>query len=126
MKKLLGIYIVEIGYIFNDLFSFFIFYFHCFFKIFSKWNVDLQMTKFKLALSHDETKLLSAGHTIKMWDLQSKQVLKTFNGHATRITNIMFSTKDEICISSAEHDRFINIWKCQDRDSNNINLAGKL
>ncbi|CAG8648443.1 4605_t:CDS:10 [Funneliformis caledonium] len=92
-------------------------------KVISNWNVDSQMAKFKLALSHDETKILSAGHTIKMWDLQSKQVLKTFTGHATRITNIMFSAKDEICISSAEHDRYINIWKFLDGDNDNGNPA---
>ncbi|GES86925.1 WD repeat-containing protein 43 [Rhizophagus clarus] len=85
--------------------------------VISKWNVGSQMTKHKLALSHDETKLLSVGHSIIMLDLQSKQILKTFTGHATRITNIMFSTKDELFITSAEHDRFINIWKCQDNGS---------
>lgn len=79
------------------------------------------MTKYKLTLSHDETKLLSVGHSIIMWDLQSKKILKTFTGHATRITNVMFSAKDELFITSAEHDRFINIWKCQD----NGNLDGK-
>jgi U3 small nucleolar RNA-associated protein 5 len=94
-------------------------------KIFSKWNVGSQMTKLKLALSHDETKLLSAGYNIKMWDLQSKQVLKTFTGHATRIVSTIFSAKDEICVTSAEHDRFINIWRCQGEDGNNGNLAGK-
>ncbi|RIA95750.1 WD40-repeat-containing domain protein [Glomus cerebriforme] len=89
--------------------------------VISKWNIGSQMTNFKLALSHDETKLLSVGHNMKMWDLRSKQVLKTFTGHATRITNVMFSAKDEIFITSAEHDRFINIWKCQGEDSDNGN-----
>jgi U3 small nucleolar RNA-associated protein 5 len=84
------------------------------------------MTKLKLALSHDETKLLSVGHRFKMWDLKSKKVLKTFTGHATRIINAIFSAKDEICVTSAEHDRFINIWKCQGEDGDNNILAGKL
>ncbi|CAI2181067.1 2791_t:CDS:10 [Funneliformis geosporum] len=92
-------------------------------KVISNWNVDSQMTKFKLALSHDETKILTAGHTIKLWDLRSKQVLKTFTGHATRIGNILFSAKDEICISSAEHDRYINIWKVLDGDGYDGNPA---
>ncbi|PKC07834.1 WD40 repeat-like protein [Rhizophagus irregularis] len=83
-------------------------------SVISKWNVGSQMTKYKLGLSHDETKLLSVGHSIIMWDLQSKEIHKTFTGHATRITNIMFSAKDYLFITSAEHDRFINIWKCQD------------
>src|SRR6266487_738471 len=95
-------------------------------KSFSKWNVGSQMTKYKLALTHDETKLLSVGHSIKMWDLQSKQILKTFTGHTTRITNIMFSAKDELFITSAERDRFINIWKFQGEDSVNGNMDGKL
>ncbi|CAG8727129.1 2507_t:CDS:2, partial [Dentiscutata heterogama] len=64
--------------------------------IISKWKVDSQTTKYIITLSHDETKLLSAGHTIKLWDLRSKQVLKSFTGHVSIITNIMFSASDDI------------------------------
>ncbi|CAG8432901.1 4730_t:CDS:2 [Diversispora eburnea] len=93
-------------------------------NVISKWKLDAQTTKFIISLSHDETKLLTAGHTIKLWDLQTKQVLKSFTGHASTITNIIFSSDDDICVSIAEHDRFINIWKCQDDDgTQGVNLA---
>ncbi|CAG8504930.1 17660_t:CDS:2, partial [Racocetra persica] len=91
--------------------------------VISKWKVDTQTTKYIITLSHDETKLLSAGHTIKLWDLRSKQVLKSFTGHVSIITNIMFSTSDDLCVSTAEHDRFINIWQCHGNEPQGVGFA---
>ncbi|CAG8603059.1 24388_t:CDS:2 [Gigaspora rosea] len=89
----------------------------------SKWKVDSQTTKYIITLSHDETKLLSAGHTIKLWDLRLKQVLKSFTGHVSIITNIMFSVSDDICVSTAEHDRFINIWQCKGNEPQGVGFS---
>ncbi|CAG8743528.1 10843_t:CDS:2, partial [Cetraspora pellucida] len=91
--------------------------------VISKWKVDTQTTKYIITLSHDETKLLSAGHTIKLWDLRSKQVLKSFTGHVSIITNIMFSASDDFCVSTAEHDRFINIWQCHGNEPQGVGFA---
>ncbi|RUP43476.1 WD40-repeat-containing domain protein, partial [Jimgerdemannia flammicorona] len=77
----------------------------------SNWKADIKSIK-KIALSYGETKLLAAGHTIKMWDLDTRTVVKKFTGHASAITSIVFSANDTICASTAEHDRYINIWDC--------------
>ncbi|KAG9295394.1 hypothetical protein G9A89_013423 [Geosiphon pyriformis] len=86
--------------------------------VISKWKADSVCTR-SLALSHDERILASAGHTIILWDLESKQLIKKLTGHASLITKILFGSNDNICISTAEHDRFINVWDCRkDSDSN--------
>ncbi|GAB5586757.1 Small subunit (SSU) processome component [Umbelopsis nana] len=86
-----------------------------------KWKADSKSIK-KLALNHSETKLATAGHTINLWDLATKKVTKKFTGHASTITNVVFGPNDDICVSIAENDRYVNVWDCssQSDDSGNI------
>lgn len=43
----------------------------------SKWKADAKNVR-RLKLSHSETKLATAGHTISLWDLAERKVIKVF------------------------------------------------
>ncbi|CAH1766430.1 1975_t:CDS:2 [Entrophospora sp. SA101] len=91
------------------------------FKEIGKWKDAKQIPK-HLAISHDGERLLSTNNDIKLWDLETKKVIKTFTGHASIITNIIFSNDNKVCVSSAEHDRYINVWRCQnDNNDDKVN-----
>ncbi|KAG2184959.1 hypothetical protein INT43_000872 [Umbelopsis isabellina] len=87
----------------------------------SKWKADSKSVN-KLNLNHSETKLATAGHTINIWDLATKKISKKFTGHASTITRVVFGPHDDICVSIAENDRYVNVWDCsnQSEDSSNI------
>ncbi|EDO19323.1 hypothetical protein Kpol_1036p69 [Vanderwaltozyma polyspora DSM 70294] len=61
---------------------------------------------------HDETNLLAAGYmdgTIKVWDLLSKSVLLTFNGHKSAITVMKFDVTGTRLISGSRDSNII-VW----------------
>ncbi|KAJ3184738.1 hypothetical protein HDU87_004143 [Geranomyces variabilis] len=64
----------------------------------------------KIALSHDGSRLLTAGHAIKLWDLSTRQLLKTLPGHASEVIRLQFSADDTTCVSAADDDRHIGVW----------------
>ncbi|KAF9087328.1 WD repeat-containing protein 43 [Mortierella sp. GBA35] len=66
----------------------------------------------KIQLNHEENMILTAGHSMKLWDLETREVIKSFTGHASAITNVVFSANDKFLASTAEQDRFINLWDC--------------
>ncbi|KAF9903240.1 WD repeat-containing protein 43 [Linnemannia zychae] len=77
----------------------------------SKFHADNKSVK-KIQLDHEENMLLTAGHNMKLWDLTSREIIKSFTGHASAITNVVFSANDKFLASTAEQDRFINLWDC--------------
>ncbi|KAI1307384.1 WD repeat-containing protein 43 [Mortierella claussenii] len=77
----------------------------------SKLNAGTKALK-KIQLNHEETMMLTAGHSMKLWDLESREAIKNFTGHASAITNVVFSANDKFLASTAEQDRFINLWDC--------------
>ncbi|KAG0039763.1 WD repeat-containing protein 43 [Gryganskiella cystojenkinii] len=87
----------------------------------SKFQADNKAVK-KIQISHDETMILTAGHSMKLWDMESRELIKNFTGHASAITNIVFSGNDKFLASTAEQDRFINLWDCSrdNQQENNI------
>ncbi|CAG8569225.1 5772_t:CDS:2 [Ambispora gerdemannii] len=91
-------------------------------NVVSKWKADSKVTK-KLALSHNQSRLITTGYTIKLWDLNSKKVIRNYTGHTSLINNIIFMASDNMCISAAEDDRFINVWDCQGNIEGGVNLA---
>ncbi|EIE79022.1 hypothetical protein G6F46_003686 [Rhizopus delemar] len=91
-------------------------------KEISKWKADAKNVR-KLKLSHDETKLATAGHTITLWDLTTRTVIKKFTGHASMVKELAFSPQDDLLISSAEDDRYINVWDAQTTNTNTNNVA---
>ncbi|KAI8080245.1 WD40-repeat-containing domain protein [Gilbertella persicaria] len=85
-----------------------------------KWKTDAKNVH-KLKLSHNETKLATAGHTITLWDLSTYAVMKKFTGHASAIKEMAFSHQDDVLVSNAEDDRYVNVWDAQpNTNSNNI------
>ncbi|KAK9674710.1 Small subunit (SSU) processome component [Basidiobolus ranarum] len=107
-----------------------------------KWKSEIKDIH-TISLSHNETVLAVAAHSIELWDLESQTVIKVsikfcmmvilftilnhleiteIYGHASVITNLAFSPNDEICASCAEHDRFVNLWDCR-LEGDKIDLA---
>ncbi|KAI8991906.1 WD40-repeat-containing domain protein [Mycotypha africana] len=87
-----------------------------------KWKADAKNVR-KLKLSHDEKKLATAGHTITLWDLSTYTVIKKFIGHASAIKEMAFSHQDDVLVSNAEDDRYINVWDAQASNTNSNNLT---
>ncbi|KAI8387367.1 WD40-repeat-containing domain protein [Blakeslea trispora] len=87
-----------------------------------KWKTDAKNVR-KLKLSHNETKLATAGHTITLWDLKTHTVLKKFTGHASAIKEMAFSHQDDVLVSNAEDDRYVNVWDAQTTNTNSNNLT---
>ncbi|XP_003757855.1 WD repeat-containing protein 43 [Sarcophilus harrisii] len=88
-----------------------------------KWKGDISSVS-ALCISPDGKMLLSAGRTIKLWDLETKEVYRHFTGHATAVSSLMFTTLrppkesqpfDGITglyfLSGAVHDRLLNVWQ---------------
>ncbi|KAM6179436.1 WD repeat-containing protein 43 [Erethizon dorsatum] len=92
-------------------------------KVKCKWKGDNSSVT-SLCISPDGKMLLSAGRTIKLWVLETKEVYRHFTGHATPVSSLMFTTIrppnesqpfDGITglyfLSGAVHDRLLNVWQ---------------
>ncbi|KAG9268314.1 WD repeat-containing protein 43 [Astyanax mexicanus] len=81
-----------------------------------KWKADRAAVT-SLSVSPDGKFLLSAGMTIKMWDLETKEMYRKFTGHATTITTLCFATNRPpdsnglYFVSGAAHDRLLSVWQ---------------
>uniref|UniRef100_A0A674BWV3 WD repeat domain 43 n=1 Tax=Salmo trutta TaxID=8032 RepID=A0A674BWV3_SALTR len=92
-----------------------------------KWKAD-RASVTSLCVSPDGKLLLSAGQTIKMWDLKTKEVYRKFTGHSTAVTNLRFATTRPpdsnglYFVSGAAHDRLISVWQVQENsnDKNSV------
>nr|XP_033791863.1 WD repeat-containing protein 43 [Geotrypetes seraphini] len=92
-------------------------------KVKCKWKGDNGAVSC-LCISPDGRMLLSAGQTIKLWDLETKEVYRQFTGHSTAVSSLMFITErpasdsqpfDGITglyfLSGAVHDRLLSVWQ---------------
>jgi WD40 repeat protein len=64
-----------------------------------------------VALSHDG-KILASGEdnkSIKLWDLNNRQLIANFSGHTQAITSVIFNHNDTI-LATASDDQTINLW----------------
>lgn len=89
----------------------------------SKFQAETKSVK-KIRLNHEEDMILTAGHSMKLWDMESREVIKNFTGHASAITNVVFSANDKFLASTAEQDRFINLWDCTRENQQEGNITG--
>ncbi|KAI8339025.1 WD40-repeat-containing domain protein [Chlamydoabsidia padenii] len=87
-----------------------------------KWKADAKNVR-RLKLSHSETKLATAGHTISLWDIAEKKVIKKYTGHASAVVGMNFSHQDDILVSFAEDDRYINVWDTQTNNTNTNSIT---
>ncbi|XP_049917715.1 WD repeat-containing protein 43 [Epinephelus moara] len=93
----------------------------------SKWKADRAAVT-SLSVSPDGKLLLSAGHVIKMWDLETKEVYRRFTGHSTAVTTLCFATTRPpdsnglYFLSGAAHDRLLSVWQVREdgRDKNSV------
>nr|XP_020648748.1 WD repeat-containing protein 43 [Pogona vitticeps] len=97
-----------------------------------KWKGDNSSVS-SLCISPDGKMLLSAGRSIKLWDLETKEVYRHFTGHATAVSMLIFITLrpasenqpfDGITglyfLSGAVHDRLLSVWQVRsDRKEKN-------
>ncbi|KAI8391193.1 WD40-repeat-containing domain protein [Radiomyces spectabilis] len=88
----------------------------------TKWKTEVKNAR-KLKLSHDETKLAIASHRIHLYDVKTREVIKQYTGHASYVSHLAFSPKDDILVSSAEDDRYMNVWDSQTDNQNTNNLS---
>ncbi|KAJ8289592.1 hypothetical protein GJAV_G00003100 [Gymnothorax javanicus] len=92
-----------------------------------KWKAD-RWPVTSLCVSPDGRLLLSAGQTIKMWDLETKEVYRRFTGHSTAVTTLCFATSRTpdsdgmYFLSGAEHDRLLSVWQVRSdgKDKNSV------
>ncbi|XP_038141090.1 WD repeat-containing protein 43 [Cyprinodon tularosa] len=93
----------------------------------SKWKADRAAVT-SLSVSPDGKLLLSAGHVIKMWDLETKEVYRKFTGHSTAVTTLRFATSRPpdsnglYFLSGAAHDRLLSVWQVREdrKDKNSV------
>ncbi|KAL4648963.1 WD repeat-containing protein 43-like [Arapaima gigas] len=91
-----------------------------------KWKADCRPVT-SLCVSPDGQWILSAGQTIKMWNLESKEVYRRFRGHCTAVSTLCFATahtseSDSLYfLSGATRDPQLCVWQVQsDRNKNAI------
>ncbi|KOC69160.1 WD repeat-containing protein 43 [Habropoda laboriosa] len=77
-----------------------------------KWKSG-KVTTTSLAVSADGKCLLSGERVIKWWDLNTKQLIKTFTGHANQVTCLCIvnmTSDNNYVISGACGDGCLNVW----------------
>ncbi|CAN2391209.1 WD repeat-containing protein 43 [Pristimantis euphronides] len=93
------------------------------YRVKCKWKGDNSSVS-SLCISPDGKMLLSAGRTIKLWDLETKEVTRQFTGHSTAVTSLMFipvrasadsqtplDSSSLYFLSGSIHDRLISVWQ---------------
>lgn len=89
-------------------------------EILSKWKADKTSVQM-IALGPSGKSLLSAGMSIKLWDLETKKEMMRFDGHASPVSLLQFSgfrtpgkntDDDDGCyfLSGSREDRLISAW----------------
>lgn len=60
--------------------------------------------------ANNDSLLISATSSLKIWDLSSKSVVQKCTGHSTPVNCIDICETRDLMVTSAENDRFVNLW----------------
>eukprot|EP00124_Ichthyophonus_hoferi_P001977 Ihof_evm9s120 gene=Ihof_evmTU9s120 len=75
----------------------------------SQWKGDTHSVQ-SLRLNGDGAFLLSAGRTIKLWDLETKKIVRKYTGHENVVGGIQMTPGENAFVTMATEDRFLNMW----------------
>ncbi|KAJ8680421.1 hypothetical protein QAD02_016208 [Eretmocerus hayati] len=79
-----------------------------------------------LAVLPEGKSLLSGERTIKWWDLETKQVIGTFTGHANQVNALCcakINSETNYLISSANGDDFLSVWSLNEAQKDMVPVA---
>ncbi|XP_049963453.1 WD repeat-containing protein 43 isoform X2 [Schistocerca serialis cubense] len=93
----------------------------------SKWKAGTEQLTSILVLP-DGKSLLAASRTISWWNLDDKQVIKTFAGHSTDVLNLIYVApvtehSENYFLSSAKGDRYVSAWSLNPSNRNKTPVA---
>nr|XP_023026900.1 WD repeat-containing protein 43 [Leptinotarsa decemlineata] len=83
----------------------------------SKWKAGNEKVTAVLAIP-DSKQVITAAKNISLWDVDAKEILRTFTGHSSEVTLLHFVTpqskRDSYFISGSKDDRLLNCWSLSD------------
>ncbi|CAG9816276.1 unnamed protein product [Phaedon cochleariae] len=94
-------------------------------RLTSKWKAGNEKV-FSILAIPDSKHILTAANNIKLWDVDAKEVLKSFTGHSSEVIFLQYvapkNNSDAYFISGSKGDRLLNCWSLgeQSRDKNAI------
>ncbi|KAG5899254.1 hypothetical protein JTB14_035432 [Gonioctena quinquepunctata] len=94
-------------------------------KMVNKWKVDNERISAILAIP-ESNQILTATKNIKLWDVDAKEIIRTFTGHSSEVTLLHYVApqmkRDFYFLSGSKGDRLLNCWSLSDssRDKNAI------
>ncbi|XP_067007898.2 WD repeat-containing protein 43 [Anabrus simplex] len=93
----------------------------------SKWKAGSEGVTCVLVLPDGKT-LLSASRTICWWNLENKEMIKKFIGHASDIVSLTFvssssTTADNYVVSAARGDRYLSAWSLNPSNASKSQVA---
>ena len=65
----------------------------------------------------DGTVLASADHTIKLWDVATRQNIATLSGHTRSVVSVVFSPVDATLLASTSWDGTVKLWDVATRQN---------
>lgn len=89
-------------------------------KVKAKWKAD-KFAVYCICILNDKY-IISAGNSIKLWDIEQKSLIKNFEGHSTEIWRVLSprtenKSVNQYFISSALGERVINAWQINENNS---------
>ncbi|XP_043502426.1 WD repeat-containing protein 43-like [Polistes fuscatus] len=91
----------------------------------SKWKSGKAKVT-ALEVTQDGKFIISAERIIKWWNLSTKQVIRTFTGHAGQVTSLNAITVNQdtsYLISGASDDRYLSIWALDETKNDKCSAA---
>ncbi|KAK2586858.1 hypothetical protein KPH14_009796 [Odynerus spinipes] len=101
-----------------------------------EWNIQENGIKCKwksgkakvtaLAVTQDGKSIISAERIIKWWDLSTKQIIRTFTGHAGQVTSLNSITVNKntsYLISGASEDGYLSVWGLDETKNDKSSVA---